>query len=480
MATDMPLSGLRIFWNENWKDDSGMSDTRGGSWEFDENGNVHYVPPEGEQPQTDDRQERVDGTYHRSYTYTYSSKGSGSQHHKGGNDKGWHWIFIVLAFMVAWPIGLILLFLELSGKWPGDQRVKKELHRAANAAKSAATQARNGYQNAQKSTQWEQVNREAAQTRAETNARRQKADAKTGKGTEKQEAQLHGFGNLKLLRILGGILSVGFGFAFVMQLIEEITYFIDVGYMMRNILPLLALFLAGIALLGMAGSRKRKMKKFRSYLSMIGSRDEISISSLAKAMGVSEKHTMQDLEEMLERDYFESGYIDAARNLLVLKEGGIQEEPVPEPQVQDVPEDKAESVADSTLKHIRQINDDIDNPELSRKIDRIEELTAKIFRLLEARPEKAGELKSFMNYYLPQTLKILENYAKLEEQDVEGENIRETKQKIEDMMDKIVDGYETQLDKLFADDALDISADLKVMETMLEKDGLTADNELKL
>ena len=53
-------------------------------------------------------------------------------------------------------------------------------------------------------------------------------------------------------------------------------------------------------------------------------------------------------------------------------------------------------------------------------------------------------------------------------------------QKIEAMMDKIVDGYEAQLDKLFADDALDISAELKVMESMLEKDGLTADNELKL
>ena len=113
-------------------------------------------------------------------------------------------------------------------------------------------------------------------------------------------------------------------------------------------------------------------------------------------------------------------------------------------------------------------------------IDRIEELTAKIFGLLEERPEKAGELKSFMNYYLPKTLKILENYAKLEEQDVDGDNIRETKQKIEAMMDKIVDGYEAQLDKLFADDALDISAELKVMESMLEKDGLTADNELKL
>ena len=464
-----------------------MSDTRGGRWEFDENGNVHYVPPEGESTENDAWQGRVDGEYRHSYQsgdrqHQNRKQNRNPSRHKNNNDTGWHWIFIVLGFMVAWPIGLILLFLELSGKWPGNQQVQRELRRAASAAKNAAAQAKTGYQNAQSNTQREQVSREAAQTRAEVNDRRQHAAGKKGKGAEKQEARLHGFGNLGVLRIVGGILTAGFGFAFVMQLIEEINYFISFGYALRNLVPLLALFLAGIALLGMAGSRKRKMKRFRRYLSMIGNQKEISISGLAKAMGTSQKHAVQDLEEMLERDYFEHGYVDAARNLLVLKEGGIPEEqPHAQASVQeDVSNEQAESVADSTLKHIRAINDDIDNPELSRKIDRIEELTAKIFRLLEARPEKAGELKSFMNYYLPQTLKILENYAKLEEQDVEGENIRETKQKIEDMMDKIVDGYETQLDKLFADDALDISADLKVMETMLEKDGLTVDNELKL
>ena len=464
-----------------------MSDTRGGRWEFDENGNVHYVPPEGENTENNAWQERVDGEYRRSYQsdnrrYQNRKPSRNPARHKNSNDTGWHWIFIVLGFMVAWPIGLILLFLELSGKRPGNQQVQRELRRAANAAKNAATQAKTGYQNAQNNDQREQVSREAAKVRAETNDRRQHMAGKKGKSAEKQEARVHGFGNLGRLRIVGSILAAGFGFAFVMQLLEEIEYFISFGYALRNLVPLLALFLAGIALLGMAGSRKRKMKKFRRYLSMIGNQEEISISGLAKAMGTSQKRTMQDLEEMLERDYFEHGYVDAARNLLVLKEGGIpEEEPNAHYSVQeDVSNAQAESVADSTLKHIRAINDDIDNPELSRKIDRIEELTAKIFRLLEARPEKAGELKSFMNYYLPQTLKILENYAKLEEQDVEGENIRETKQKIEDMMDKIVDGYETQLDKLFADDALDISADLKVMETMLEKDGLTADNELKL
>jgi 5-bromo-4-chloroindolyl phosphate hydrolysis protein len=183
----------------------------------------------------------------------------------------------------------------------------------------------------------------------------------------------------------------------------------------------------------------------------------------------------KDLEEMLERGFWDSGYVDAGRKALVL---GAPIEDIPDPEPQPQPE--TQDTATLTLRRIRQINDAIANPELSEKIYRIEELTGKIFRLLEERPEKTGELRSFMNYYLPQTLKILESYAKLEAQGIDGENIAEAKGKIEAMMDKLVDGYETQLDKLFAEDVLDISADLKVMEQMLEKDGLTVDSGLNL
>ena len=164
---------------------------------------------------------------------------------------------------------------------------------------------------------------------------------------------------------------------------------------------------------------------------------------------------------------------DASRLMLVL---GSALEDVPEPETdQEIP---ADDNATATLRHIREVNDAIADPLMTEKIDKIEELTGKIFKLLDERPEKSGELRSFMNYYLPQTLKILENYAKLEAQGIEGENITEAKAKIEGMMDKMVDGYETQLDKLFANDVLDISADLKVMEQMMEKDGLAVENEL--
>jgi dTDP-4-amino-4,6-dideoxygalactose transaminase len=69
-----------------------------------------------------------------------------------------------------------------------------------------------------------------------------------------------------------------------------------------------------------------------------------------------------------------------------------------------------------------------------------------------------------MDYYLPTTLKILRTYARLEAQEVDGENITATKERIEGMMDTVVEGFESQLDQLFRDEAIDITSDVQVLE----------------
>lgn len=470
-----------------------------GRWEFDEDGNVHYVPPEGGEGQPN-----TDGSYH--YRYDYARKKS-QQKRNTKSDDGWHWLLIVLGFMAFWPIGLVLLFLQLGGKWPGNPKVDQEFRRATTAARNAAQQAKaqaeKAHQQARqtktvevggikmeksgqakddgarveknsadRAAQWqaEMEKTRAAQTRQQNRKKHRK---------DKDEGAPYGLGHIGLLRGVGAGMAGVFGFSFVMELIDQIRWFQpgDFGWLLSETLPLLALCLIGVTLIGVAGSRKRKLGRFQKYLAMIGGRDVVPIASLAKSMGVSEKKAEKDLEEMLERDFWDDGYVDAGRRALVLG-GPLEEEPEAAPQVEPQPEER-DDTASATLRHIRQVNDAIANEELSDKIDRIEELTAKIFQLLEECPEKSGELRGFMNYYLPQTLKILESYSKLEAQGIEGENIAEAKSKIEAMMDKLVDGYETQLDKLFADDVMDISADLKVMESMLEKDGLTADSELR-
>ena len=132
-----------------------------------------------------------------------------------------------------------------------------------------------------------------------------------------------------------------------------------------------------------------------------------------------------------------------------------------------------QSKYDVILKQLRDVNDRIPGEEMSAKIDRLENLTGKIFRLLQDHPEKQSKMNKFMDYYLPTSLKLLERYAQLDAQEVEGDNISKSKKQIEETMDTMVTAFEKQLDKMFYAESIDISADIAAMQNMLHVDGLT-------
>ena len=96
------------------------------------------------------------------------------------------------------------------------------------------------------------------------------------------------------------------------------------------------------------------------------------------------------------------------------------------------------------------MNDAIPDPVMSQKISRLEEVSGRIFALAQKDPDKKAQLQKFMNYYLPTALKLLNTYASLSRQAVEGTNITEAKQSIERSMDLLVTAFENQLDKLTA------------------------------
>lgn len=125
------------------------------------------------------------------------------------------------------------------------------------------------------------------------------------------------------------------------------------------------------------------------------------------------------------------------------------------------------------LRQIREINDKIPDPELSQKISRLEDITRKIFDHILQNPKKIPQVRRFMGYYLPTTLKLLNAYHTLSEQGVDGDNICSSMNDITLMMDSVVLAFEKQLDNLFQEDALDISSDISVMETMLAQEGLS-------
>ena len=134
-------------------------------------------------------------------------------------------------------------------------------------------------------------------------------------------------------------------------------------------------------------------------------------------------------------------------------------------------------IADGKLaiSEMKRLNESIKDETISRQIDRLEEISGKIFAQVQAEPKKLPQIRKFMSYYLPTTLKLLNAYDRMSGQGVAGENIGGTMKRVEDMMDTIVQAFEKQLDSLFGAEALDISTDITVLDNMMAREGLVDD-----
>lgn len=162
-----------------------------------------------------------------------------------------------------------------------------------------------------------------------------------------------------------------------------------------------------------------------------------------------------------------------------------KEEPKPQPEKKEEkkpsrtgdPEvDKLIDEGNEYLKKLRAANDAIPEETLTEDISRMERASADIFRYIADHPGKAPQIRKFMSYYLPTTLKLLNSYQRLSAQSVKGENITSTMFNIAGMMHTVADAFEKQLDSLFTDEAMDISADISVFETLLKQEGFVGGN----
>ena len=138
------------------------------------------------------------------------------------------------------------------------------------------------------------------------------------------------------------------------------------------------------------------------------------------------------------------------------------------PEAEAAPAPAQEPPADPVLARIRALNDAIDNGPVSDKIDRIEALTASILDTVRQRPDRADDARRFVNYYLPTTLKLLESYSLMEKQSYQGKNIQASRQGIETALDKLIAAIEQQQDRLFRAEALDVEAEIQVLDAMME------------
>lgn len=304
-------------------------------------------------------------------------------------------------------------------------------------------------------------------------------DAKAEKAAEKDDGIQHIDKGAKVLEIVGWIIGA-FG------LIATIG---AVGSGLWSVLSMLAIVVGGGAMVFSGRRGKRKEAAFKRCMTVSGTTGIVKLDDLAQTLGMTEEELEKQIEEMIDRGYYGArAYIDHARGLLVIEPEQMRDVYKAEDEAKAAGASAAASAAarasmteyQKILEQIRTANDEIADENMTKKIHIMEELTAAIFTEVQTHPAKKPQIQRFMNYYLPTTLKLLDSYARIEQQGVSGDNMAKAKADIERIADTLVEGYRKQLDTLYQAEAVDIAGDVSVIENMMRRDGLTGQDDFRI
>ena len=376
------------------------------------------------------------------------------------NDFG-AWVLIGVMFLVAWPVGLILLIKKLTDN---PQKLKKAASDTAARVRAAGAQ------------QKPQQTAQSAQT-----AEKKPSAVKNITKTPQPSA-----GGARALKIIGIVLAALGGAALLNVAANDLGYAIQYSewwYFLRQLFYPAGLLAGGLSLLIGGGVMNRRMRRYAKYLACAGERDAIPLAHLMEAADVGESKAERDLEAMVEKGMWgPTAYLDRGNDMLFRSQDAAnayfaaKRTAAP---VNVMAQPQAEGY-EGMLQAIRRANQRIDDPVLSAKIDRLEAVTGQIFKVIQDQPAKKDKAGTFLNYYLPTTQKLLDSYADFEEAGVSGQNLDQAKSRIADTMDNIIAGFEHQLDDLYRDAAMDIDSDIRVMETMLKRDTSTVADDFGL
>ena len=295
-----------------------------------------------------------------------------------------------------------------------------------------------------------------------------------------------------LYTVFGSILLAGFGIPFLISLA------LGAGFASFGIFQRLGLFFflpmsaASAAMLGCGVRILNRRKRFHTYIRSIGTKTICAVRTLSRAVGKSESFVCRDIQKMIERGLFLQGHIDEEQTCLMVtdetyrmylasKERTREAQEERKRELDRQAEQKAEDpgmkeILDegmACIETIRKVNDELPDPVISEKLDKLERVIGLIYVRLQKNPEKLDSMKRFTDYYLPTTIKLVRAYREFEQSEMDTERIRDSKAQIEQTLDTINLAFGRMLDSLYEEDTLDISTDIQVLKTLLAQEGLT-------
>ena len=253
----------------------------------------------------------------------------------------------------------------------------------------------------------------------------------------------------------------------------------------------------GCAALVFCGFRKYKLASaFDRYKDLIGLRESCSIEELAAQSGASTSKVRANLKAMIARGLLKQASLDESDGKLLLTRNAAERhrlagETAAYEQHQrnlaaSVKEASSKADASTTpdqqqfltrgegfIAAIHEGAATLSDPEVSFTLACIEQLLHAIFDAAAEKPEVVSELDQLVDYYLPTTVKLIDAYRDLAAQPIQTDSTSKSKREIAGALASLQTAFEKILDSLFQDKAIDVSADISVLHTVLAQEGLT-------
>ena len=96
----------------------------------------------------------------------------------------------------------------------------------------------------------------------------------------------------------------------------------------------------------------------------------------------------------------------------------------------------------------------------------------RIYTYLRKQPEKISTAYRFLTYYLDTVGRILDQYVRYQEAGLHTADVRRFQQRVRDLLPKLKAGFDAQLAQLMASERFDVEADMKVMGSLLNTEGM--------
>ena len=248
-------------------------------------------------------------------------------------------------------------------------------------------------------------------------------------------------------------------------------------------------FLVSLGLLLKGISLRKRVKRFNKYVRFMENNTYISIEELSKLTKEKERFLLKDLGKMIDVGMFLQGHIDDEKTYFILNDEvyndylNLKKQQIAKENNDKKLKEKIDNFekedAKPTIKigrdyieQIKTVRNHLYKEDISMELDKLGNISEQILNQVEKNPEKAQEVNKFIDHYLPITIKLINSYEELNNQVIQGDNIKNAKIEIEKSIDLINKAFENLLDDLFEDVVLDISTDISVLKTLFKQEGL--------